>query len=294
LPMGANVARVLLLAIAGNTVISVLKVVGGLISASTALLADGSDSILNVISALIAYRFYVRAQRPPDARHPYGHSKFEAFGSMLILLFMVATFSFVGFEALDRFMHGWPEKIGGIGIAFALASLILNFFVSYSLRLLGRDSQIALTESRHTSLDVAEGVTTLVGVTLGALYSAVFDLVATIVILAIVAFFIYETVGELRGEVVDTSPPSPLLRDIEDLIKSTPGVLGVHSLRARMAGSKVFTDVHIEVDPSMTVEEAHMVCDDVEKRIRERFNGKVDVTLHVEPSPEGESGENKS
>ena len=67
---------------------------------STALLAEGSDSILNVVSSSIAHRFYTRSLKPPDERHPYGHMRFEVYGSLLILLLMATTFSFVGFMAL--------------------------------------------------------------------------------------------------------------------------------------------------------------------------------------------------
>ncbi|MEZ0345602.1 MAG: cation diffusion facilitator family transporter [Infirmifilum sp.] len=282
--------KVFLAASIGNALVSVVKIIGGLIAGSTALLADGSDSILNVASSAIGYHFYTRSLKPPDEKHPYGHTRFEVYGSILILLLMAATFSFVAFTALDRFSHGEPEKVGTIGIAFAAVSLVLNLAVSRLLRLYGKGSQIAMTESRHTSLDVFEGVTTLTGVTLGSLVSAYYDLAATVLILCIVVFFIYETLQELRGQILDTSPPQNVVETIREEAEKIRGVEGVHAIRARVVGEKIYADLHLEVSPGITVEEAHRICDEVEKNVNARLGGKVDLTIHVEPSVVDQQG----
>jgi len=279
-----RVKRVLIFSSIGNAAISLLKILGGLVSGSTALLADGSDSVLNVASATIAYRYYTKGMKPPDEKHPYGHTRFEAYGSILVLILMAVTFSFVGFMAVDRFSHGEPEQVDPVGIAFALVSLALNLAVSSLLRAYGKGSQIAVTESRHTSFDVIEGVTTLTGVTLGSTLSAYYDLAATFVILGIVAYFIYETLRELQGQVVDTSPPLEVLKAIEEEALRVRGVKGVHSLRARTVGGKVYADLHLEVSPQLSVDEAHSLCDQVERNVSKRLGGNVDLTIHVEPS----------
>jgi len=280
-----KLGRIFLAAMLGNAAVSLVKILGGLLSGSTALLADGSDSILNVASSGIAYHYYKRSRKPPDEKHPYGHVRFEVYGSILILLLMAATFSFVGFMAVDRLAHGEPELVDKIGIAFAVVSILLNASVSSLLRVHGRGSQIALAESRHVSLDVAEGVTTLAGVTLGSLFSAYYDLAATIIILGMVSYFIYETLQDLRSQIIDTSPPSEVLDAIREEAMRIHGVKGVHALRARVVGERIYADLHLEVDPHLSVEEAHRLCDELEKSIERRFEGRVDLTIHVEPAP---------
>ncbi|MGB9786607.1 MAG: cation diffusion facilitator family transporter [Infirmifilum uzonense] len=280
-----KLGRIFLAAMLGNAAVSLVKILGGLLSGSTALLADGSDSILNVASSGIAYHYYKRSRKPPDEKHPYGHVRFEVYGSILILLLMAATFSFVGFMAVDRLAHGEPELVDKIGIAFAVVSILLNASVSSLLRVHGRGSQIALAESRHVSLDVAEGVTTLAGVTLGSLFSAYYDLAATIIILGMVSYFIYETLQDLRSQIIDTSPPSEVLDAIREEAMRIHGVKGVHALRARVVGERIYADLHLEVDPRLSVEEAHRLCDELEKSIERRFEGRVDLTIHVEPAP---------
>uniref|UniRef100_A0A7C3WU38 Cation transporter n=1 Tax=Thermofilum pendens TaxID=2269 RepID=A0A7C3WU38_THEPE len=281
------VRRVFLFSALANAAVAALKIAGGLLSGSIALLADGSDSVLNVASATIAYKLAGEAVKPPDEQHPYGHARLEVYASMVILLLMAITFSFVLFQALDRVSHGVYEKIDPVGVVFAVASLALNLVVSSLLRVWGTGSPVAVTEARHVTLDVAEGLITLVGVSLGAYVSFVFDLTATAVIMALVAYFMVETTRELKHLVLDTSPPPEVMRRIEDVLRSSEKVLGYHDLRARAVQGKIYADVHLEMDSSLTLEEVHQVCDAVENRLREEL-GDVEITIHVEPVRKGE------
>lgn len=287
MPRSDEVKRLLLASVLGNAALCALKIVGGALSGSTALLADGSDSLLNVASGALAYKFRREAERPPDYDHMYGHSLLEVYGSLLILILMVATFSFVGFVAADRWLHGAVERIDPVGIPFAAASLALNLAMGLLLRVFGRESTVARTESRHVSLDVVEGLVTLSGVSMGAYISVQYDVMATFALLIIVAFFVAQTLRELRGTITAESPPASVVKEIEDALTSVDGVKGVHSLRVRQAAGKVFADVHLEVDRSLTVEEAHRICDEAESRVKEKV-ANVDIVIHVEPK--GESG----
>lgn len=259
-----------------------MKIAGGVISGSTALLADGSDSLLNVASGTIAYRFKAEAEKPPNSRHRYGHSLLEVYGSLLILMLMIVTFSFVGFLAIDRLRYGIAERINPIGVLFAAVSLVLNLIMSALLRVFGRISPIARTESRHISLDVVEGLITLFGVSLGVYVSALYDAAATFILLALVAFFVAQTLRELRVTITAESPPEEVVKIIENALMSVDGVRGIHDLRIRQAGTKIFADVHLEVDRGLTVEEAHMICDKVEDVLKQKLKD-IDIVIHIEP-----------
>lgn len=277
-----TVQKALLASIFGNAAICSVKIIGGVISGSTALLADGSDSLLNVASGAIAYKFKIEAERPPDSRHRYGHSLLEVYGSLLILMLMVAIFSFIGFLAIDRLRHGIAERINPIGVPFAVASLVLNLTISSFLRTFDRASLIARTESRHVSIDAVEGIITLSGVSLGTYVSALYDTVATFTLLAIVAVFVVQILRELKATIIAESPPEEVVRIIENILVSVEGVKGIHDLRIRQAGSKLFADVHLEVDKKLTVEEAHTICDKIEDILKQRMKN-VDMIIHIEP-----------
>lgn len=276
--------KVLLLSILGNLAVFIAKMLGGILSGSLALLADGADSSLNVFSSSIAYYFYKKSQKPPDQRHPYGHEKFEVFGSLLILLLMVLTFSAIGFLAIHRLLEGMPEKIDPISIVFAFFSLVLNLTVSTLLKRFSSESLLASTESRHMSLDVVEGATTLTGVTLGSYLSSLYDLFAAIVILVIVTYFVLETLKDLREQIVDTSPDIELSQIIEEAIKNSQQEIQYHALRSRKSGRKIYADFHLVVPKELSVEEAHKICDEIEKKVKEKLGENIDITIHVEPA----------
>lgn len=279
------IRRILLASVFGNAAICALKILGGVISRSTALLADGSDSLLNVASGAIAYKSRIEAEKPPDLEHRYGHSLLEVYGSLLILMLMVATFSFIGFLAINRLMQGVAWSIDPIGIPFAAASLVLNTIMSILLRRFGRASSVARTESRHISLDAAEGVITLTGVSLGAHISALYDIAATFILLALVSIFVAQTLRELKADLTAESPPEEVVKIIENALVSVEGVKGVHDLRIRQAGAKIFADVHLEVDKSLRVDEAHRICDEAEDLVKKKLRD-VDLIIHIEPEGE--------
>ncbi|MEM1991249.1 MAG: cation diffusion facilitator family transporter [Nitrososphaerota archaeon] len=282
------IRKVLLVSTFGNAAICGLKIAGGVLSGSTALLADGSDSLLNVASGAIAYTFKSKAEKPPDSRHQYGHSLLEVYGSLLILMLMIFTFSFIAFIAIDKLRHGFIEPIDPIGVPFAIASLVLNVSMSTLLRLFGRESTIASVEARHISLDVVEGLLTLSGVSLGVYVSALYDVVATFVLIVLIAFFVVQTFRELRASIIAETPPEEVMKALENTLVGVDGVRGIHSLRIRQAGKKIFADVHLEVDRNLTVEEAHRICDEAESKLKQRLSN-VDIVIHIEPESEEQS-----
>lgn len=281
--MRGRLGRVLLASIAGNAAVAGLKILGGVLSGSTALLADGSDSVLNTASAAVAYWALAEASKPPDEQHPYGHQRVETYGAVIILVLMAVTFSFVAFQALDKLQHGVHEKVDPVGILFAAVSLSLNLVITTLLRATGRESTVASVEARHTFLDVVEGLVTLSGVSLGSLLSGYFDLLAAIVIVVLVAYFMVDTLASLKRAVVDTSPPQFIMDEIQSVLESAEGVLGFHNLRARKVHGKIYADVHLEMDPRLPLEDVHRTCDEIEKKLRSRI-GDIDIVIHVEPS----------
>lgn len=280
------IRRVLLASVFGNAAICTLKIIGGIMSGSTALLADGSDSLLNIASGAIAYRFKTEAEKPPNSGHRYGHSLLEVYGSLLILMLMIATFSFIGFMAIDRLEHGITRRIDPIGVPFATISLALNLTMSLLFRTFGRGSAVVRTESRHISLDVMEGLLTLSGVSLGAYVSALYDVAATFALLTLVAILVAQTLRELKAAITAESPPEEVVKSIEKILAGIEGVKDVHDLRIRQAGGKVFADVHLEVDKGLTVDEAHRICDEAENEVKKKLKD-IDIIIHIEPEGEG-------
>lgn len=286
--MQSKLRKTLLVSAAGNAAVASLKILGGVLSGSTALLADGSDSVLNTASAAVAYWTVGEASKPPDERHPYGHQRVETYGAVVILVLMAVTFSFVAFQAFDKLSHGFHERVSPVGVIFAVVSLLLNAAVTALLRVTGKESMVAYVEARHTSLDVAEGLITLSGVSLGSLISGYFDLLAAIIIVGLVTYFMVDTLASLRHAIIDTSPPQFIIEEIQNVLRNTEGVVGFHNLRARKVHEKIYADVHLEMNSSLALEEVHKACDNIERKLRSKL-GDIDIVIHVEPSDGGKT-----
>jgi divalent metal cation (Fe/Co/Zn/Cd) transporter len=134
------------------------------------------------------------------------------------------------------------------------------------------------------SLDVVEGAKTLIGVTLGSYLSSLYDLFVAIVILVIVTFFVLETLKDLREQIVDTSPDIELSQIIVEAIKNSQQEIQCHALRSRKSGRKIYADLHLVVPKELSVEEAHKIRDEIEKKVKEKLGENIDITVHVEPA----------
>jgi len=277
-----NTIRFLKFIVLSNVGLVIFKVFGGILSKSTALIADGSDSLLNVLSSIITYKYYRKARYPPDRDHPYGHLRYEAYASFLIIILMVITFSFIAFSALSK-LSRVIEGVSVIGIIFAAVSFILNIVYSNVLKKLSKESQLLMTEARHISVDVLESSVVLIGVSLGALVSGIFDIMATIAVVGIVVYYIVKTLRELKESITDVSPPTDVLRTIERTIASTEGVIEYHSLRARQYFGKVFADVHVVVRRDISVDKAHDIATRIEEKLNDLFGDMLDIVIHIEP-----------
>ncbi len=284
----STILKLMLLSIFSNAALCGLKIAGGVLSGSTALLADGSDSLLNVASGSIAYMFKSKAEKPPDSKHHYGHSLLEVYGSLLILILMTFTLSFVTFIAIDRLARGFVERVDPVGIPFAIASLVLNVSMVTLLRTFGRESTITRVEARHVSLDMVEGLLTLSGVLLGVYLSAMYDVAVAFALIALIAFFVIQTLRELRASIIAESPPAEVRKKLESTLVGTVGVRGIHNLRIRQAGKKIFADVHLEVEKDLTIEKAHKICDEVERKLKQKLSD-IDIVIHIEPESDERS-----
>ncbi len=278
-------------AIVFNAIVTMIKIVGGIISGSIALLADGLDSSLNVLTLGVTRRYYYRARKPPDETHPYGHYRYEAYASIIVLLIMTILGTTIVIVSFHDFLSGVEsEKIGMEAIPFAALSLIVNICV-YSMFMV-EDSIALKTERRHISVDVFESIIVMIGVVLASFISKMWDLLASILITVIIFFNVYASMKELQAFIMDVSPDKDVLDRIVNIILSTNGVEDIHALRARKIGKKIFVDLHLIVKKGTPIERAHYIADLVEENLKKEFNDDIDVLIHLEP--EGHSEEKSS
>lgn len=262
------------------------KGVVALITGSSAVLAETAHSLSDLVAALIALVAVRAADRPPDPRHPFGHQKLEHVSAVVEGLLLVVVAGFVAIRAAQSF--GEPVEHSGLGIAVMLVFAGLSFVVARRVRRVARESHSAALEadSAHISADVWSSLGTAAAlIVVAASGWAEADAIVAIGISAWIA----ATGGRLALNgmrvLVDESVSQDDLDAIRDALDEArpDGVLSYHRLRARRSGATRHVDVHVVVDPDMTVRDSHAIADRIETAVEDRLPS-ADVVVHIEPA----------
>ena len=288
LPSAASAAWVSV--VAGLFVLG-LKWVAYLLTGSIALYSDALESIVNVAAALAMFWALRIAARPPDAGHPYGHTKAEYFSAVLEGALILAAALAIFREVVPRIVHPVPLQSLGVGIAVSVGASAVNAGVaSYLVRCGKRLRSPALrADGLHLWTDVATSIgvlagTALAGVTGAWILDPLLALAVAVNILRIGMKLVRESVGGLMDEAVS---PKEIERLWTILRGAMDGAIQAHDLKTRHAGTRTFIEFHLVVPAAMTVATSHALCDRLEAAIETAFGG-AQVTIHVEPEEKAE------
>ncbi|WP_027461415.1 cation diffusion facilitator family transporter [Deinococcus murrayi] len=263
-----------------------LKFLAYQVTGSVALYSDALESIINVaaaVAALIALRV---SARPADATHPYGHSKAEYFSAVAEgVLIVLAALSIVR-EALPALQNPRTLEAPWNGLAINLGATVLNGLWAGVLLRTGRAarSPALLADGRHVLTDVATSVGVLGGVALAALTGIGWlDPALALLVAVNILWSGWQLVRESVGGLMDAGVDPQTEGRIRQLLSThADGALEVHDLRTRHAGRLTFVEFHLVVPGTMTVQDAHAICDRLEEALFAELPG-VAVTIHVEP-----------
>lgn len=271
-------------ALTGSSV--VVKGLIAIATGSSAVLAETAHSFSDLLAAVIALIAVRAADRPADPSHPFGHQKLEHVSAVIEGLLLILVAGFVAVHAARSF--GAPVENSGLGIVVMMASAGASFFVARRISRVAKQSHSAALEadSAHIAADVWSSLATAAALGIVAITGWVeVDAIFAIAVSGWVA----ATGGRLARNgvrvLIDESVPQTDLEAIrEALDESRPaGVISYHRLRARRSGATRHIDVHVVVDPGMTVSEAHHITDQIEASVEERLPS-ADVVVHVEPA----------
>lgn len=277
-------AALLSVALTGTSV----AVKGGVavITGSSAVLAETAHSFSDLLAALIALAAVRAADRPPDPKHPFGHQKLEHVSAVIEGLILIIVALFVVIQAARSF--GEPVENSTLGIVVMAISAGASFFVARRVSRVAKSSHSAALEadSAHIAADVWSSAGTAAALIVIALTGWVeVDSIFGIAVAAWVAATGGRLVLNGVRVLVDETVSQDDLDTIRDTLESTKpaGVISYHRLRARRSGAVRHVDVHVVVDPHMTVAEAHVITDRIEASLEERLPS-ADVVVHVEPA----------
>ena len=277
--------RVTLYSVATAAVLVAIKVAAWLASGSIALLASTADSGLDLLASLTTF-FAVRfAVSPPDAEHRFGHGKAEGFASLVQAGLVFASAALIGQQAIGDLIAPKPIQEGGWAMAVMGVSIVLTALLILAQgRVLRQTASVAVSGDRaHYAADLASNVIALAGIAATAwLGIGRLDAIAA---LAIAALLLWGAVGVFReasGQLMDHELPDEVRARIVELMTKDPRLTDVHQLRTRASGPFVHMQMHVDLDPQLTLEAAHQVIVAAEKRVLEAFPS-ADIIIHADP-----------
>jgi cation diffusion facilitator family transporter len=279
-------------AIAGMLVsgaLAVIKITAGLAGHSTAVVADGFESAGDVLASGFVLFGLTIAARPADADHPYGHGRFETLTGLLIGLVLIGGGALISYSSISRI--GQPHEpvatfvVGPLLLSLLAKTILATVKFRYGRRL----ASASLTaDAWNDAMDTLSAVAALTAVMLTLSDPARFgeaDRYGGCVVGMIVVFAGLGVSRETTIQQMDTMPGEDMIAEIRAAARSVDGVRGVEKCYARKTGLKYHVDLHLEVDPEMTVRRSHGLGHDVRERIMERVPWVADVLVHVEPAP---------
>ena len=254
-------------------------------SGSVSMLASLADSALDLIASLATF-FAVRwAAQPADHEHRYGHGKAEALAALVQAGLIFASSAFIGWEAIQRIFDPRPVTGGYWSVLVVLISIALTgWLVWMQGRAIKRSGSMAIKADRaHYTADLASSAVVLVGVISGA-YLAAHGLDAAAGLIVAVWLF-WGALALLKGaadHLLDKAVSDADRIVITTTVLADPRISGVHQLRGRMAGSAMFIQMHVDLEPEQTLEQAHAVVVEAENRLLAAFP-HADILIHPDP-----------
>ncbi len=281
--------RVALASIAVSSILAAVKITVGVIGHSASVLADGFESAGDVVASVAVFFGFAIASRPADEEHPYGHGRYETLTGLIIGVILFVAGIGICYRSLAG-VEQVHEVPAFYGIWVLLASMILKAVMSavkfhYGKRI--RSAALS-ADAWNDFVDILSAVTamTALGLTLldpGRFLAA--DHYGGFAVGLFVIFTGLRVGRETSSRLTDEMPDDEMVAAIREVSLTVPGAIGVEKCFARNVGLEYYVDLHLEVDPELTVRESHDIATEVRFAVRKRLDWVADVMVHVEPAP---------
>jgi cation diffusion facilitator family transporter len=277
--------RVTLTGAAVNCVLASLQIFFGVFGKSQALLADGFHTLSDLSTDFIVLYASRRAAKAADEDHPYGHGRIETLASMLLGGILITVGVGIGLRGVDSILNPLRINPDAITIVFALLAVAAKeSLYHYTLRA-ARKTHSSLLESNawHHRSDALSSIVVVIGISAQLLGVPYMDALASIVVAVMISLMGFRLGQKALYELIDTGLDIDLVRDVRQAMLGNASVVGIHNLRTRSMGGLGYIDAHIEVDPDLTVSEAHFIAHNIEHLVKKQFPKIIDVQIHIDP-----------
>lgn len=287
-----KIYRVTFVGFVVNLVLSIVKLIAGLVGRSGAMVADAVHSFSDLATDVVVIAFARISAKPRDPGHDYGHGKYETLATIIISLALAVVGAGILVDSIGRIRivldGGLLPRPGVIALVAALVSIIVKeILYRYTVRV-GRQIQSpsVIANAWHHRSDALSSLGTLVGI--GCAYFLgskwrIADPVAALLVAVFIFKIAFDLIRNGLGELLEQSLPEDVEEEILHIVTANPEVREPHNLRTRRIGASIAIEVHVRMDGRMTVEHSHDLTVEIERRLRERFGEETMIAIHVEP-----------
>ena len=285
-----NVAnRVSLVTIIGNVVLSVIKLLSGIIAHSSAMISDAVHSASDVFSTFVVIIGIKLASKKPDKEHPYGHERMECVAAIVLAMVLFITGLGIGLEAVKNIIHGNYGDLqvpGVLALIAAIVSIVSKEAMYWYTRHYAKkiDSSALMADAWHHRSDAFSSIGALIGIGASRLGYPVMDSIASLVIFVFIVKAAFDIFKDAIDKMVDHSCDEEIEKQIYECVMKNENVMGIDLLQTRVFGNKIYVDVEIQADASYTLQKAHDIAEAVHDDIEESFPKVKHIMVHVNPA----------
>ena len=275
-----------------NVVLTVCKIVAGILGRSAAMVADGIHSLSDLMSDVVILIFVHLSSKERDCDHDFGHGKYETLATVivsLILLVVGAELMTGGVKSIISIANGETvANPGWIALIAAVVSILAKEGIYQATMAVSRkvESQALVANAWHHRSDALSSIGSLLGIggamLLGNKWSMLDPIASCLISIAIIVIAVKMSIPCIK-DLLEASLPEDVEQRIISLAKSVEGVNDIHELKTRKNGSSKIIDAHIVVDPEISITKAHDIATEVEQQLTKEFGPQTQISLHMEP-----------
>lgn len=281
--------RVSMITIIGNITLSVIKLIAGIIAHSNAMISDAVHSASDVFSTIIVIIGIKLASKKSDKEHPYGHERLECVAAIVLAIVLFITGLGIGMEALKNIVSGDYENLMVPGILALIAAILsivakegMYWYTRYYAKKI--DSSALMADAWHHRSDAFSSIGALIGIGGARLGFPIMDSIASLVIFVFIVKAAFDIFKDAMDKMVDHSCDEAMEKQLRDCIMRNDKVLGLDLLQTRIFGNKIYVDVEIQADGSLTLREGHKIAEAVHDDIERTFPKVKHIMVHVNPA----------
>lgn len=274
------------ISIAGNTALTLFKLLAGILAHSEAMVSDAIHSASDVLSSFIVIIGVRLSAKEADREHPYGHERMESVAAIVLAVILCITGLFIGHTAIEKLSSGEAVKQPGVlALIAAIISIVTKEIMFRYTRFHAKhiNSDALMAEAWHHRSDALSSVGALVGIAGARMGHTWLDPVASLIICAFIIKAAYDIFSDAVEKMVDHACSEETEKALMACALRQKGVMGIDRLYTREFGSRIYVDIEINADGNLSLKESHRIAETVHKTIESEFPNVKHIMVHVNP-----------